>query len=462
MTTHSGSPHSGTARQGEVRGAPIVRFDTPIAAKDYLTAEEWDRLAWHMHNENGPYGFSMYFIGKDDEPRVAASKTRRVAEAIQSTWRSMTEEIERPFAAVLYPTNQAFTSIWACMDVDHHDGSGGGEMHAEWVIRKLLAVLFKPKDPRRQDIAWIFESSGRGYHLYLLSPDQLPVKKWRQLMHGMLAEAGLKGADGIELYPVATGKRKGVRLPGSANPKTWNPAAGSYLVSRFMAVAGLKVLIDGLPELFNKRGFSLSLKGVDRGEEIGRDRKDDRPAPWTEHTDASRLLSRYAISAPSTRHNQLASLVGDGFWHFSREVLWQIVAQQYAGAVPRCESDLGEHRKDFDSLHEGLMVQLKGELTPDEQAIWAKLKTPDARAAFVIVRNFARLARISGKYGSDRSFPFSGLDLACRLQIGVKNAYNLRMRLIGLGFLEKVSECIRGKKAEYFIWLLASSIGNRA
>ncbi len=448
----SDNPRCGESREAHICGLGIERFDLPIAAKEYLSEAEWHRLAWHMHNENGPHGFSMYFIGKDDQSRVAASKTRKITDAIQSTWRSMNEEADRPFAAVLYPTSQAQTSTWACIDVDHHDGSGGGEKHAEWVVKKLSAALLRPEDAMLQDLAWILESSGRGYHLFLLSSEPQPVKKWRRLMSAILAAADLSDADGIELFPLASGKPKGVRLPGSANPKTWNPAAGSYLFSRFIAVRGLRELISGLPEGFNKRGFSLLLKleGRERREKC----TDDRPASWTGHVDAKRLLDRYAITAPCTRNNQLTHLVGDGFWHFSHAVLWEIAAEQHARASPQCGSGLDEHREDFDSLHDGMMAQLMDQLTAAERGICAQLKTPDAFMAFVIVMNFARYAETERKYGADGRFPFSGQDLACRLQMGIRNAYNLRKRLIGLEFLEKVSECIPRKKAEYFWWLL--------
>jgi hypothetical protein len=451
MAMQSDNPRRGELRETITRGLGTVRFDSPIAAKEYLCWEEWHRLAWHMHNGNGPHDFSMYFIGNNDQPRVAASKTRKITDAIQSTWRSITEEVDRPFAAVLYPTSQAQTSTWACIDVDHHDGSAVGITNAEWVIKKLWSVLLKPPDSGLQDVAWILEASGRGYHLFLLSTEPRPVKKWRQLIGCILTAAGLSEADGIERYPLASGKPKGVRLPGSANPKTWNQAAGSYLVSRFIAVRGLREFISGLPEDFNKRRFPLLLKP--EGQEKLRARTNDQPSPWSGHKDAGRLLARYAITAPSTRNNQLTHLVGDGFWHFSREVLWEIAAEQHVLATPRCGSGLDEHRKDFDSLYDGRMAQFHEELTAFEREICLKLKTPDAVTAYVIVRNFARFAATKGKYGDDGRFPFSGQDLACRLQMRIRNAYNLRKRLIGLGFLEKVSECIPGEKAEYFRWI---------
>ena len=452
MAVQSDNPRRGKSRETIMRGLGIEWFDPPISAKEYLSEAEWHRLAWHMHNENGPHDFSMYFIGKNDQPRVAASKSRKIADAIQSTWRSMTEEVERPFAAVLYPTNQAQTSTWMCIDVDHHDGSGVGEKHAEWVIKKLSAALLRPEDATLQGLAWILESSGRGYHLFLLSPESRPVREWRRLMSAMLAAAGLIDTDAVELFPLASGRPKGVRLPGSANPKTWNPATGSYFVSRFIAARGLREFISGLPEDFNKRGFPLLLKP--EGQERRGKRTDDCPAPWSGHVDAARLLDRYAINAPSTRHNQLASLVGDGFWHFSRALLWEIAVEQHARATPRCGSDLSEHRKDFESLYNGQFAQFHEGLTTAERDICLKLRTPDAVTAFVIVRNFARYAAIERKYGDDGRFPFSGQDLACRLQIGVRTAYNLRKRLIGMEFLEKVSECIPGEKAEYYRWLL--------
>jgi hypothetical protein len=95
-----------------------------------------------------------------------------------------------------------------------------------------------------------------------------------------------------------------------------------------------------------------------------------------------------------------------------------------------------------------------------EQAICARLKLSHDLAAFVIVRSFARFAATRKKYQADGSFPLSGQDLAIRLQMGVRNAYNLRKRLIQIGCIKKVSEWIRAIKAEYYVWLLDSPFAN--
>jgi len=454
MPIQPDNSHRSESREAVMRGIGIVQFNPPAAAKDYLSESEWCRLAWHMHNENGPNDFSMYFIGDNLVPRVAASRRRAISDAIQSTWRSMTEEVEKPFAAVLYPTSQAQTSTWACIDVDHHTASAGAMQHAEWAIKKISTALIGPGVPKSQELAWVIEASGRGYHVFLLSSDHRPVKWWRQMMHNILDTAGLKEQDGIELYPLASGKRMGVRLPGSANPKTWTPTAGAYAVSRFIAVAGLKELISGLPVNFNKRGFSLLLKSEEQGSVKLGTRGDDRPDHWSVSKDAPRLLDRYAINAPSTRHNQLRRLVGDGFQHFGRNVLWEIAAEQHARADPRCGSDLGEHRAEFENLYAGILRNFIAGLNSSEREVYHRLNKQNHRAAFVIVRNFARLAARTGKYGADGSFPFSGQELACRLQIGKRTAYNVRNAFIDFEILQKVSMHIPRVKADYFVWNL--------
>lgn len=258
--------------------------------------------------------------------------------------------------------------------------------------------------------------------------------------------------DGIELFPVTSGKRKGVRLPGSANANTWCATTESYKVSELIAVSGLAQLLAAIPSLeqlsarFNKRGSSFLLKRSNGTQS-------DAPAHWSTHTDAVRLLEKHAIKSASSRRNRLASLVGDGIHHFAKPVLWEIAHEQFKKACPPCRSDLQTHREDFESLYADMRAEILKRFTSAELAYFKTEKLSSRQTAFLIVWNFARLAQRTNRFGPDGRFPLSGLDLSCRMQRGMRNSYNDRNSLIG-SCIKKVSTYVKGKRPEHFVWIL--------
>jgi len=419
------------------------------------------RLAWHFHNGNDPFDFAMYLIMNDTTAGVKRSRNVTYPEALKSTWKSMTQVVERPFAAVVYPNQGYPESTWFCIDVDAHSDDPVRARHAWWLVQKLRSGVDKfLSAPNR--LAVLIEKSGRGYHLFFVSPAPTPIRAWTDLRKRLVKQAGLeRNEPGLEFFPADSGKRLGVRLPGSANPKTWHPASGDYKVSKFIAASGLKDLLANLPtstameESFNKRRSSpLLLKPVAGTKMDKVPAREDSPAPWQTHKDAIRILARHAINGPSSRRKRLASLVGDGIHHFSQEVLWEIASQQHRAADPTCGSDLTTHRQDFEDLYAGMLKEVLAKLAHDELLFYQELGLPPRRTAFLIARNFARHGKKTMKFGPDGRFPLSGQDLACRLQRGIRNSYNDRKHLIERGAFEKVSECVPTHKAEYFVWKL--------
>jgi hypothetical protein len=279
-------------------------------------------------------------------------------------------------------------------------------------------------------------------------------------MGNLIRLSGLDGADtqNLELFPTASGKRKGVRLPGSPNVKTWNPAEGSYRRSEIVATAGLKTLLSQLPpvdvmlERFTQRGSPLWVKP--QKEKGGRRCSEDAPEPWQSHKETRRLLRNCAICAPATRHNRLASLVGQGAYHFSMEILGEIAEELYRQAAPACGSNLDTHRLEFEDLYRRMIAKIEGGYRRTEREFYERLDSPTQKDIFRIARNFAQHGQRTKKYGATGQFPLSGRDLAQRLQIGIRTAYNHRKALIAGGCIRKVAECVKAKKAEEFVWLL--------
>lgn len=428
-------------------------FKPQIPISNHLSQENWHRLALHFFQGNNVFDFAMSIPLKEGTCTVKKSRKVTYLDAVRSTWESLTRTVSRPFAAVPYCTNEEATSTWACIDVDNHQSQPSETSHALWVFRKLVSaiqfVIEKDDDPP----AFLIEDSGRGFHVFLITAAPKSVKSWLMFMRDILRRSGLEEKrDGIELFPVPTGKRKGVRLPGSANANTWSAASGAYKVSELIAVWGLLPLFETIPTLkqlsarFNKRGSSLLLKerkGI----------KNDTPAPWRSLPDAVRILEIYAIKTTASRRNRLASLVGDGIYHFAKPVLWEIAQEQYRQALPPCRSDLQAHCEDFESLYADMTAEIHRRFTPKESEYFKTLKSSSRQTTFLIAWNFAQLAQRNKRFGPDGRFPLSGLDLSCRMQRGIRNSYNDRNFLIG-PCITKVSTYVKGKRAEHFVWLL--------
>jgi hypothetical protein len=220
--------------------------------------------------------------------------------------------------------------------------------------------------------------------------------------------------------------------------------------------SGLKDLLKELPqapslEIGNKRD-SPFITQLPR--EPGGNPKPARPKALSEHVDAKRLLGTHAITAPSTRHNSMLGLVGDGFFHFSRAQLRSLARLQYEQANPGPQSTLETHSAEFEKAHNGIQSQYPGRLSNAERGILRLLRNSSQKEAFVIVQNFARHAIATRKWGNDHRFPLSGLDLATRLGVEMKTAYRIRNKLIELGCIRKVEDCKPTVEADKFVWLL--------
>ncbi len=437
---------------------PLVKLPHPTSIAELLTEEEFKQLAFHMKNLGDPHDFAMGFLAKDGEVLIRKSRTRSYASAVDSTWRSIVEPGGRPFTAIPYSAGDDGSSTWCCFDIDDHHGRDVSHVH--WLVKKLLDGIGRLTEAPGRNLAVLIEHSGRGWHFFIISSGPRPLCEWLKLIGEVTIKSGLKGEKGIEHFPVQSGKHSGVRLPGSANPKTWNPADGTYKVSMILATAELKELLSRLPpsveqaemiagSTFNQKGTPVWLK---RGKEKGA--KPDRPLPWQDLKDAKRVLNSYAVTAPSTRHSQLLRLVADGIQHFAKRVLREIATAQYHQGGTNCASDLDTHLAEFEDIYQWKMEQIIASFSDRERQVLASIGGDDYRSAFLITRNFAtyRPKRPSGwKRGQ---FPLSGLDLAQRQQTGVGTAYNHRRAMVELGCIRKVADYIKGVKADEFVWLL--------
>lgn len=433
--------------------AQFIEYERSRKISDMLSEEQFYALSLHLHNGNEPQEFSMAISHEDGSWDYYTAKRQRFPVAVRSTWQSIVDQSDYPFASTVKAKNPAQTSHWAAFDVDAHDEAF--RPHAEWLLRKILGVIRKfDEDALAFAPCALIEDSFRGFHIWLISPKPHNIRKWRQLISNILFQAGVDSGDGVETFPSSSerGLGSGLRLPGSANLNSWHPGRGSYSCSKIIADRGLTGLVESLPapdwssfaeEVVNKRGVLFVNK-----------KEPSKPKKLNDHKDAKRILERYAIRTPSSRHNQLCGLVGDGFFHFSRAQLRSLANYQYGDADPRPMSKLEEHLAEFDEAYAGWEKQIDARMSKEELACLGSLRGKNIRSAFIIAQNFARLAKTSRKWGPDGRFPLSGLDLACRLGSHTNTGYSARSKLIEAGAIRIAEESKGTHQAARFVWLL--------
>lgn len=468
------TPNAESARDAKPEQLKVHSFDPPIEPAKLFSKDEWIRLAHHMGNANPP---DLYVLGKGNKDKDSkrcfrCSKTVGYPEAVELSWDSLCTQGEQPVSAVPYCTNEHQQSTWACFDIDAHGGAET-DLVAEKRLKALLNTITTHhlSEFEKIPISFIVQLSGGGFHIHLICSEFRSIKNWRTLLrtvlHGAFPDWDLSAKAAIDLYPQirrdAPEGLRGARLPGTANVKTWDPSNGSYFVPRVLAAFRLRTLLEDLPETpLPSPGDSLALSGL--GEELKEiplsllKRTKDKPQappiakPLRDHPDAFRILNDYEITEPGTRHGQLASLVGDGAFHFSKEQLWKLAVLLFKQAKQTPSSSLEEHRTEFEDLYEGWEKKmLPPHLNKEEKAKLNELKAPRLRQAFVIAQNFSRNARKNHSF----DFPLAGTDLMTRLGIGQNPAYELRKALIEANCMKPTRKGNRRTTADRFQWLLS-------
>jgi hypothetical protein len=429
-----------------------------VASKisDLISKAEFFALAYHLHNGNGPHDFVMGITHKDGTTGYYGAKRCSFDRAVSSSWESIIASEDYPFTVAVRSKDASNHSCWAALDIDAHAPEGGAK--AKWTIQKLWPVIrAKASIESLGSLAIVVEHSGRGFHVWFLSSDKRAVSDWRRLLRSILSDSGLSAReDGIELYPPREGSALGpaMRLPGSANVNTWNAGDGNYSCSLILFESGLVNLVRRLPPPCSLKVTTKEVLPFVTHKSRQSGREPAKPKALAEHVDARRILESNAIKAESSRHNAMLGLIGDGLFHFSRAQLRSLAGMQYEQANPRPQSEIAIHLVEFDQAYDGIHSQYPERLSKAERCIHSKLRGPSAKAAFVIVQNYARHAAATRKWGNDHRFPLSGLDLATRLGVEMKTAYRIRNKLVQMGCIRKVADAIPTVEADKFIWIL--------
>jgi hypothetical protein len=440
-------------------GEELTRYEKAKKIDELISRDDFLALGQHLHNENGAHDFVMGMTDKNGNRDYQKSKRQHLMPALTGSWTSITEQSEYPFTTAIYAKNLQGSSVWACIDVDAHNDIQ--KPAAERVVKKLYPVLeeYVRSENATNRKAVLIEDSGRGYHIWFIGKVMQPVSEWSRFLKSLLGEADLKPSEeNMELFPLPSNLNLGkpVRMPGSANINTWHVTHGTYECSKIIAQVGIFDLVSHLRSIFpildgeNKRDLPFVLKD---DSEQGRS-KQAAPVPLLELKDAKRVLSVSAIDYPSTRHNQLCTLVGQGFHHFSRKQLRILAAHQYSAASCPPSSTMEEHMSDFSKIYEGRKTSQESRFSEEEREIYSQLKNGGEKESFIIAQNFARLAMAKKQHGKDARFPFSGLHLASRLGATTPTAYRHRKTLIQKGVLKLVATYKAKVSANMFVYLL--------
>ncbi len=77
-----------------------MNFKHQIPISDHLSEENWQRLALPFFQGKNAFDFAMSMLLKEGTSSIKKSKTVTYLDAVQSTWKSLTRSVPRPFAAV--------------------------------------------------------------------------------------------------------------------------------------------------------------------------------------------------------------------------------------------------------------------------------------------------------------------------------------------------------------------------
>jgi len=241
----------------------------------------------------------------------------------------------------------------------------------------------------RHESLWIIlGTSGQsgGWHLFIFARDLHPIAEWVALLHEVVEKIGARVQKG---------------------------------------------LVEILPN--DARGVGYGIK--ERNCSLG-----TRSTPYVE---------QQTLPSTSTRHEQLAKLVGHIFHQVGLSVGRENARLQYLEANPSPVATLDEHLSEFERLWDGMQRLWLGTLSIHERAKYDELTTDNERDAFKIVRGWSRTA----DNGSD--FKLHAKSLARRIPLTLAGACNTRKKFCSLGILKQTAAYVPHKLAARYHWLLA-------
>jgi hypothetical protein len=396
-----------------------------------FTPRQWFALCTHMMNGNPPTFFLMPYQDEDGRAKFAKAYKANADDRMQWAWDTITGKAKSPASIGFYPTNTQRQSRWAAMDFDTHDDD---QMRAREYALKAFAILLR----QPQFFVALTTSAGdpqrSGWHLFIFTVEFYPVEDWTRLLRQVADQIGAPVRSGVcEIFPDGSrGIGRGIRAPGTWNPK--NGECGLILRETLS-----KLPLASLPASSHKESNALYVLGEPRGRE-------ELSSPSSEifRGEHGEWIRESAITAPSTRHEKLANLVGITFFQASKEVARKNAELQHGEANPAPAASLREHLVEFDHLWAGMERQWKCKLSPTEREKFDNLMTDTERDAFRILRNWSHTA--------SPDFKVHCRSLSNRLSMSLRGASKLRTRFCTLGILRQTARHVPHKLAARYEW----------
>jgi len=297
------------------------------------TRDQFIQLCKIMRNGNDPTEFLHVYCGPEGTARFVKARSPDVEKRITWTWDTITGKAKHPVAIGFYQWNPQGWSRWAAIDFDAHDGDA--------VRAKALALAALQFLRNRPEFHLILATSGsEGWHLFVFSADFHPVEHWVRLLKQVADKIGTEIKTGIcEIFPHETRNRSrphAIRAPG-----TWNPKTNQFGAIFFESTGAL---------LQKKEEKKISSFLYHSSSEAGIDQLNDSREPPFYSGGLQNWIERFAITQPSTRHQQLCALV----YHIFRQVSYGVARKnadmQYQAARAQPKATLAEHLEELEEL----------------------------------------------------------------------------------------------------------------
>jgi hypothetical protein len=399
-----------------------------------FTSRQFFAMCAHMMNENPANFFLMPYQDKNGTAKFAKAYRANAGDRAQWAWDTITGKAKVPASIGFYPTNSQRQSRWAAMDFDIHDDD---RMRAREFALKAFTILYQ----QPQFCVALTTSAGdpqdSGWHIFIFTAEFFPCDDWTRLLKQVADQIGAPIKSGIcEIFPDdCRNIGRGIRAPG-----TWNPKTGEF---GLIAYERVSQLLEHPSSLLgsDKEDASLSVG------ELLREQGESSPSSKFSlyRGTHGEWRQSFAITAPRSRHERLAKLVGTAFYQAGRNVVLENVRLQYDESNPRPSTSLEEHLAEFDDLWAGMERDWRAKLSATEREKFDGLTTDTERDAFRIIHNWSRA-------DSADDFKIQVEGLAARIGLSIRGAGKLRSRFCVMGILSKTADYIPHKRCARYRW----------
>ena len=393
----------------------------------FWTRSQFLSLCEHLHNDNPENEFLLTFPRPNGDPRepYAKSKGQRMERRAEWAWDTLVGKAKSPAGIGFYATNSSSESRWGAFDFDAHDGEAAR-------ARAFALAAFETLLRQEDDLFLVLcTSGGNGWHLFVLSADFHPVEEWHRLLKEVAIVIGAPAKKGIcELFPNGgKGRGNAIRAPGTWHPKTNDFSRIAHetirpLLQSRVARREIVPFLIGQPHEGKIHPSSL----------IKREKK------------FKEIVAQFAIIQPSTRHDQLASLISKLYRIHSRAVTESIARRQFEVKTVETRADFREHLADFVSLWECWLSRYTAALSDKEKFKVALLNTDREREAFRIAWGFANIDR-------EKDFAYSTEHFSWNLGVTIQAACKQRNKLVDLRIIELTKPFVPNRSSARYRWI---------